>query len=79
MVRSCQINYVWICFFPQYLFGLIGFLDDYQKIKYQNHKGLNTSTKFILQIIISLLLLYLYLHISYLNEIVIVHIKFSFF
>ena len=39
-------KFVWICFITSILFGLIGFFDDYLKLKYQNHKGLKASTKF---------------------------------
>ena len=33
-------KFIWICFFTSLIFGFIGFIDDYQKIKYQNHKGI---------------------------------------
>ena len=56
-------KFVWICFIASISFGLIGFLDDYQKIKHRNHKGLKASVRFLTQIIISLIIIYL-IHIS---------------
>ena len=57
-------RFVWICFISSLIFGLIGFFDDYQKIKYQNHKGTKVSTRIFLQIffsfiIVTLILLFL--------------------
>jgi len=44
-------------------FGLIGFWDDYQKVKKNNSKGISAKTKLILQVIVSLGAgLYLYLN-----------------
>ena len=34
---------VWICFFSSIIFGIIGFFDDYKKIKNQNHIGIKVS------------------------------------
>ena len=50
--------FIWICFFVSIIFGFIGFIDDYQKIKYQNHNGIKASTRIIYQVIISLLIVY---------------------
>jgi len=52
-------KYVWICFAASIIFGFIGFVDDYKKIKHQNHKGIKASTKFILQIFFGLIIVYL--------------------
>ena len=41
------------------LFGIIGFADDYLKIIYKNPKGLNSKIKFVAQIVISLLFIYI--------------------
>ena len=51
-------KFVWICFLSSIIFGLIGFCDDYQKIKYQNHKGIKASYKICLQIFFSLLIIF---------------------
>ena len=51
-------KFIWICFCSSLIFGLIGFFDDYQKVKYQNHKGTKASTKIFLQIFFSLIIIY---------------------
>ncbi len=55
--------FVIICFFTSILFGLIGFIDDYKKVTRQNHNGLSALTRILLQIIISIVILY-YISIS---------------
>ena len=57
-------KFVWICFMTSIVFGLIGFFDDYQKIKRQNHKGTKASTRIILQIFFSFIIVYLILLFS---------------
>ena len=52
-------KFVWICFITSILFGLIGFFDDYLKLKHQNHKGLKASTKFLYQLLLSLIIVYI--------------------
>ena len=49
---------VWICFISSIIFGLVGFVDDYKKIKYQNHKGIKGSTRILIQIFISIIIIY---------------------
>ena len=51
-------KYVWICFFSSIIFGLIGFVDDYKKIKYENHKGVKAKYKILLQIFFSFIIVY---------------------
>ncbi len=51
-------KFIWICFFSSIIFGLIGFVDDYQKVKYRNHKGIKASTRIISQVFISLIIIY---------------------
>lgn len=43
------------------LYGLIGFIDDYLIVKKNNNKGLSESSKFILQLIVSIIFFYLFL------------------
>ena len=52
-------NYLWICILSSFFFGLIGFIDDYKKIKYQNHEGLDSKIRLFLQFIFSLIIVYL--------------------
>ncbi len=47
-------KFIWVLFLVCILFGLIGFLDDYQKIK--GGKGLSIKTKFGLQILSALII-----------------------
>ena len=41
-------------------YALLGFIDDYLKIKYHNNKGLSTTIKFILQLIIAIIFYIIY-------------------
>ena len=51
--------YVLICLFSILSFSLIGFFDDYLKIKKENSQGIKAIYKFLLQIIFSLMIVYL--------------------
>lgn len=50
--------YLWALIGLAFLYGLIGFLDDYLKIKFSNSKGLPASYKFLLQVIVAILFSY---------------------
>lgn len=41
-------------------YGLLGFVDDYLKVKYHNNKGLSIATKFILQTVIAIIFYIIY-------------------
>ncbi len=47
--------YIWIVLFVCTSLGLLGFLDDYLKIKYNNSIGINAKLKFFWQFLISLI------------------------
>ena len=47
--------YIWIVLFVCASLGLLGFLDDYLKIKYKNSSGINAKFKFFWQFTISLI------------------------
>ena len=47
--------YIWIVLFVCTSLGLLGFLDDYLKIKFKNSIGINAKLKFLWQFLISLL------------------------
>lgn len=47
-----------------FLYALIGFIDDYLIIKYNNNAGLSEKAKFILEFIIAFIFLFLFLHAS---------------
>ena len=51
-------KFVWICLISSITFGLIGFIDDFKKIKLQNHKGIKASTRIIIQLILGLFIVY---------------------
>ena len=57
-------KFVWICFMSSIIFGLIGFFDDYQKIKNNHHSGSKASTRIILQLFFSIIIIYLILLFS---------------
>jgi len=46
-------RYVWACLFVTIGFGLIGFLDDYDKIKKSHHGGLSGKLRLLLEFIIA--------------------------
>ena len=50
---------VWICFFSSIIFGIIGFFDDFKKIKNQNHIGIKVSTILVIQFLFSLIIIYI--------------------
>ena len=64
-------HYIWIVLFVCTSLGLLGFLDDFLKIKYKNSSGINAKFKFIGQLLISLIailsLIYLTDHDTILN------------
>ena len=46
--------YVWIALFGMASFGLIGFWDDYAKIRHKQNKGLSVREKFSFQVVAAL-------------------------
>ncbi len=50
--------FIWIALFTIISFGLIGFVDDYKKIKTKSSYGLSSRTRIIFQIIFSFLITY---------------------
>ena len=63
--------YIWIVLFVCTSLGLLGFVDDYLKIKHKNSSGINAKLKFLGQLLISLVaiitLIYFTEHESILN------------
>lgn len=47
--------YIWVILFVLGAFGILGFLDDYAKVKKNNHQGISAKMKLINQLIVSLL------------------------
>ncbi|ADE30132.1 phospho-N-acetylmuramoyl-pentapeptide-transferase [Rickettsia prowazekii] len=58
-------KYIWITLFGFISFGIIGFMDDYAKVKRNNHYGVRGKSKFLLQGIISLII---YVLLEYLDK-----------
>ncbi len=52
-------NFVWIANLTIIIFGIIGFADDYKKIKTNNAKGISSKVRIIFQIIFALFITYL--------------------
>ena len=48
--------YVWIALFGLFSFGLIGFWDDYAKIRQRQNRGLSVKQKFSLQVVAALII-----------------------
>ena len=59
--------FVLICLFSLLSFALIGFFDDYLKIKFKNSRGISALSKIIFQLIFSLMIFYI-ISISIQNE-----------
>ncbi len=57
-----------ILFVFAFLYGVIGFIDDYSKVKKKHNTGLTSKNKFLLQIILSLALVYVLRRLNYLTE-----------
>ncbi len=51
--------YNWLLIFITFSFGILGAYDDYKKIRNKNSRGLSSKLKFILQILIGLMSLYI--------------------
>ena len=51
--------YIWVLLFVATSFGLLGFIDDYLKIKQKNSRGISSLIKLICQIILSLIAIFL--------------------
>ena len=56
-------SFVWIGLLTITIFGLIGFIDDYKKIKSNSSNGLKATTRIFLQLLFSLLISFLILNI----------------
>ena len=51
--------YIWTLIFVSLSLGLLGFFDDLLKIKFKNSRGLNSKLKFLGQLIIGIITLYI--------------------
>ncbi len=51
--------YIWVLIFVSTSFGLLGAIDDYQKIKHNNSRGISSGMKIILQVLLSIIAVYL--------------------
>ena len=69
--------YVWTLIFVSLSLGALGLVDDILKIKYENSRGLRSSYKFVGQIIIGIITLYIL--INYSNHEYLYNLYFPFF
>ena len=51
--------YNWLLIFITFSFGILGALDDYNKIKNKNSKGISSKLKFLAQIVLGLISLFI--------------------
>lgn len=59
---SININHnLLILLFVFIAYAFLGFIDDFLKIYYKNNKGLSTTTKFLLQMLIALIFFYIFM------------------
>tara|TARA_B100000700_G_scaffold94103_2_gene106192 strand:- start:1843 stop:2928 length:1086 start_codon:yes stop_codon:yes gene_type:complete len=56
--------FIWVLVFVSLSLGLLGFVDDLLKIKNENSRGLNSKLKFIGQLIIGIIALYILINYS---------------
>ena len=62
-------RYIWLALFVVLSFGLIGWTDDYLKIKYRNSLGLSAGRKiFVQSVLAALVALYLYSCLLYTSD-----------
>lgn len=52
---------LFILIFVFIAYAMLGFYDDYLKLKYKNNKGFSTSTKFLIQMAIALVFFYIFM------------------
>jgi phospho-N-acetylmuramoyl-pentapeptide-transferase len=45
--------YIWACLFVTFGFGLVGFLDDYDKVKKRSHKGVSGRVRLLFEFLIA--------------------------
>ena len=57
-------SFVWVLLFVLVTLGILGFIDDMFKIKFENSRGLNSKLKFIGQLIIAFLALIYLIYFS---------------
>tara|TARA_B100000029_G_scaffold451287_1_gene475784 strand:+ start:660 stop:1646 length:987 start_codon:yes stop_codon:yes gene_type:complete len=57
-------SYIWVLLFVSTSFGLLGFVDDYLKIKRNNSIGISSRMKIIYQIVLSLIAVFLLLNFA---------------
>jgi phospho-N-acetylmuramoyl-pentapeptide-transferase len=59
---SIELNHnLFIVVFVFISYAILGFIDDYLKIKYHNNKGLSITTKFLIQMAIALVFFYVFM------------------
>lgn len=59
---SIELSYnLFILIFVFLAYGLLGFTDDYLKVKFKNNKGISFITKFLIQMIIALVFFYFFM------------------
>ena len=56
--------YIWTLIFVSLSLGLLGFIDDLLKIKFKNSRGLNSKLKFLGQLVIACLALFILIKFS---------------
>ena len=50
---------------PSFLYAILGFIDDYIKVKVGNNKGLSILQKFLLELLLAIIFYFLYFHIFF--------------
>ena len=69
--------YIWVLVFVSLSLGFLGFIDDLLKIKFENSRGLNSKLKFLGQLIIGIITLFILMKFS--NHQYLLNLYFPFF
>ena len=69
--------YIWVLVFVSLSLGFLGFIDDLLKIKFENSRGLNSKLKFLGQLIIGIITLFILIKFS--NHQYLLNLYFPFF
>ena len=69
--------YIWVLIFVSLSLGFLGFIDDLLKIKFENSRGLNSKLKFLGQLIIGIITLFILIKFS--NHQYLLNLYFPFF
>ncbi len=55
LVANLSNPYIWLCLFVLFVFGILGFFDDYTKVSKNNYRGISGKKKLVIQFFVSII------------------------